>query len=184
MHFVGKKVVIRAIEREDLAFLRDLHNAPDVARTIEFAWPLSMAHQERFYERTITDGTTKRLVIEASGQGPIGYTGIWGIDWVDRRATNGIILGSKFRGQGYATDAIMTVARVAFDDVGLHRLDAEIYEFNEASVALYTRHCGWREEGRRREHVFRNGRFWDRILVGITATEYRAFCEERGYWKT
>jgi RimJ/RimL family protein N-acetyltransferase len=173
MLFVGRKVTLRAIERADLEILARFHNDPEVASSIEFAWPLSMASQERFFERVDRDERSKRLVVEARGEGVIGYTGLWGIDWINRRATNGIIIGRRdLQRRGYAKDTLMTIARVAFDELGLHRLDAEVFAFNEASLRLYVG-VGWREEGRRREHIYRQGRFWDSVLVGILATEYR-----------
>ena len=142
-----------------------------------------MAAQERFFERNVTDERSKRLVIETAEFGVIGYTGLWGIDWVDRRATTGIIIGRKeAQGKGYATDALWSLMRAAFEYVGLHRLDAEIFEFNERSLKLYVDRCGWKEEGRRRLHVFRDGRYWDRVLVGITADDYRELARSSGYW--
>lgn len=183
MNFYGKRVVLRAIERADLEALARFHNDPAIAGTLEFGWPISMAAQERFFERNAGDDRSKRLVIETKEFGVIGYTGLWGIDWVDRRATNGIIIGRpEAQGRGYATDAIWAVMRAAFDYVGLHRLDAEIFEFNQPSLKLYLGRCGWREEGRRRQHVFRDGRHWDRVLVGITRDEYRSKAEAEGYW--
>ncbi|MGM0577358.1 MAG: GNAT family N-acetyltransferase [Myxococcota bacterium] len=175
MHFVGRKVTIRAVEREDLPLLRDFHNDPEVGAMIEFSWPLSMGNQERFFERVTTDPNTKRLVIEVPDEGVIGYTGLWGIDWINRHAVHGVVIGRRdLQGRGYGTDAVNTMARVAFDHVNLHRLEAHIYAFNEASLKLYVDRCGWTEEGRRRESLYRAGRYWDTVIVGITAEEFRA----------
>jgi RimJ/RimL family protein N-acetyltransferase len=175
MNFFGERVVLRGIERKDLTLLAAFHNDPEVGKMIEFSWPISLEQQERFFERQVGDDRTKRLVIETTQEGVIGYTGLWGIDWIDRRATNGIIIGKKeARRKGYAVDALETIAGVAFDHLGLHRLDADIFEFNEPSRRLYIDRCGWTEEGRRREHIYRNGRWWDRILVGLTEAEWRS----------
>jgi RimJ/RimL family protein N-acetyltransferase len=183
MRFVGRKVTLRAIERQDLPMLAEFHNDPALADTIEFSWPISLHQQEKFFERASQDEGSKRLCIELPDQGVIGYTGFWGIHWIDRRATNGIIIGRKdLQRQGYGTDAIMTMLRVAFDHLNLHRIDAEIFEHNPHSLQLYVGKCGFREEGRRREHIFHRGRFYDRILVGITAAEYRKQVETTGYW--
>ena len=182
MRFVGRKVTLRGIEREDLPVLAEFHNDPALAETIEFSWPISLHQQAEFFERVSRDERSKRLCIEIPGQGVIGYTGFWGIHWIDRRATNGIIIGKDQQRHGYGMDAIMTVLRVAFDNLGLHRVDAEIFEHNPASLRLYVEKCGFREEGRRREHVFHQGRFWDRILVGITAAEYYEHARAIEYW--
>jgi RimJ/RimL family protein N-acetyltransferase len=150
---------------------------------IEFSWPIALHAQEAFLDRATADETTRRLVIQTEQDGVIGYTGLWGINWIDRRATNGIIVGkAEARRKGYAQDAILTLLRVAFCELGLRRIDVDIFEFNDASLRLYTERCGFKVEGRRRGHIFRNGRYWDRILVGITAEEYQAHVDRLGYW--
>lgn len=184
MHFIGKSITIRAIEREDLQELAAIHNDPEVGANIEFSWPISLASQTRFFERNDSNPNTKRLVVESPEDGIVGYTGLWGIDWIDRRATSGIILAKRFHGRGFGTDALMTLQRVAFEQIGLNRLDAIVYEFNVASLRLHIEKCGWREEGRRRQHIYRNGRFWDSVMVGVLSADYHEFVKRTGYWNT
>jgi RimJ/RimL family protein N-acetyltransferase len=171
----GDRVVLRAIEREDLELLQQFHNDPEIGAMIEFSWPLSMADQEAFFERQRGDQSSKRLVIDTPEHGVVGFTGLWGIDWIDRRAVNGIIIGkAEARRRGYAADALETIAAAAFEQLGLRRLDARIYEFNQASLHLYVDRCGWIVEGRQREWVYRDGKSWDAILVGLTASDFAA----------
>lgn len=175
MRLHGDRVVLRAIERQDLKPLMEFHNDPEIGAMLEFSWPLSTVDQEAFFERQRIDERSKRLVIETAEHGVVGYTGLWGIDWIDGRAVNGIVVGKKeARRRGYAADALDTIAAAAFDQLRLHRLDARIYEFNEASLKLYVDRCGWVIEGRQREWVYRDGRHWDLILVGMTASDFAA----------
>ncbi len=183
MHFVGKKVVIRAIERSDLTALAALHNDPELGANLEFSWPISLASQEKFFERLDTNPNTKRFAVHHPEEGIVGYTGLWGIDWIDRRATEGIIIDKRFHGRGFATDALMTLQRAAFEQIGLHRIDAMIYEFNTVSLKLHIDRCGFKEEGRRREHIFRNGRWWDTVMVGVLAADYNEFSKASRYWE-
>jgi RimJ/RimL family protein N-acetyltransferase len=182
-HFVGRFVTLRAIERPDLVALARFHNDPDVGAGLDFSWPISLESQERFFDRVDQDERSKRLVVEVPDHGVIGYTGLWGIDWINRRASNGVVIGRPdLQGHGYGTDTLMTIARVAFEELGLHRLDAEISAFNEASLRLYVGRCGWREEGRRRENFYRRGRYWDSVQVGILAAEYQEHATRTAYW--
>lgn len=174
MHFRGKLVNIRAIEQDDLGFIAAFHNDPEIARSLEFSWPISMEQQDAFLQRNLSDASTKRLIVETDAEGVIGYTGFWGIDWINRRATHGLIVGRKeLHGRGYGTDIVMTCARIAFEELCLNRLEASIFEFNHASLQVYLQRCGWVEEGRMRKCLYRNGRFHDVIRVGILADEYR-----------
>ena len=86
------------------------------------------------------------------------------------------------RGKGYGIDTVMAVMRYAFDELHLERLDGDIIEYNEPSMRLYVGRCGWKEEGRARRWHFRQGRYWDKIMVGVTRDDYAALVAANGYW--
>ncbi len=58
----------------------------------------------------------------------------------------GYYVGAAFANRGYMTEGIMVVARYAFTQMGLHRLEANIQPGNIASIAL-VRKCGFHREG-------------------------------------
>ena len=105
------------------------------------------------------------------------------LDWKNRHALHGMMLGSTQNcGQGFGQDTVMAIMRYAFDELGLERLDSDIIEFNIASLKLYIGKCGWIEEGRQRRWHYRQGRFWDRVLVGITRDDYASLIRKLRYW--
>ena len=55
--------------------------------------------------------------------------------------------------------------------MNLHRVDLQVFEFNERAIASY-RKVGFREEGRLRQHMYRDGRYWDIIHMGILRHEF------------
>lgn len=63
----------------------------------------------------------------------LGSISLVNIDWANRSAELGYWLLPEARGQGYATRAVRLVQRWAFDVVGLARLDAQVFDGNEAS---------------------------------------------------
>ena len=77
----------------------------------------------------------------------------------------GWVLHPDFAGRGYVTEAASAVLDLAFDSAGLHRVIAEYYSRNTASVAL-CRRLGMREQARfRRDMRFRS----DWADTGISA---------------
>jgi ribosomal-protein-alanine N-acetyltransferase len=58
----------------------------------------------------------------------------------------GYYIGAAFAGRGYMTEGIELVAKHAFSEMGLHRLEANIQPENLASIALVKK-CGFRKEG-------------------------------------
>ncbi|KAJ6780210.1 hypothetical protein PWT90_01937 [Aphanocladium album] len=92
----------------------------------------------------------------------------------------GIGIHKDFQGQGYGTEALNWVMDWAFNYANMHRLGLAVYEWNDAAFGLYKK-VGFREEGRRREALYKTGRRWDVIIMSILAPEWRQL---RGMDKT
>src|SRR5256885_16909300 len=60
----------------------------------------------------------------------------------------------------------------AFGTLGLHRIALYVFEFNERAIRAYQR-CGFVVEGRSRESIWRDGRWWDELAMSVLATEWR-----------
>ena len=184
MNVVGKSVTLRAVTRSDLPLLHEWGNDPSVWPHLGgWHFPTSPEWGERWFERIQTDTLNQRWAIETEAQGLIGTANLVEINWKDRNAFHGMMIGdSRNRGRGLGTDTIMAVMRYAFDELGLHRLDTTIIASNQPSYRAYVERCGWREEGRQRGWYYRGGRRWDRVLVGVTVDDYRELVERTGYW--
>jgi RimJ/RimL family protein N-acetyltransferase len=161
----GQKVVLRPVEESDVPRLQLWINDPEVIRgTLQYL-PRSESHEREWLERLQKDPSAIFLAIETLEGRHIGSTGIFGISWRDRTAHTGMMIGEKdCWGKGYATDAKMILLNYAFDTMNLRKMCSAALEFNQASVT-YNLHCGYREEGRRRQQYFRDGRCWDEIII-------------------
>ena len=60
----------------------------------------------------------------------------------------------------------------AFGTLGLHRIALTVFEFNERAIRAYRR-CGFVVEGRARESIWRDGRWWDELAMSVLASEWR-----------
>lgn len=134
--------------------------------------------------RTIScDSNNLRFVIETEKDGAVGLATLGPIDWKNKSAFHGIKLARlEHRSKGIGTDSVMALMRYAFDELGLHRIEGEWIKENTASKRLYTK-CGWKEEGTKRESVFKGGQFRDLTITGILASDYYKLIDELGYWK-
>lgn len=184
MNIFGKRIVLRALEMEDMALLHSWYNDPDLTAGMgDVHFPTSLAMQRQWYEHVKGDEGTVRLAVTLAGASEcVGLTGFWGIHWRDRRAENAVLLGERtLHGGGYGREVIATCARYAFEEMGLHRLDATILDTNIASQKVYES-CGFVKEGVQREHALRGGKMVNRIFLGLLASDYKVWCEESGYW--
>ena len=184
MNILGKKVVLTAIEKDDMSKLHLWANDPDIQRNIGgWHFPTNGNDQEKWFESLNINSKNQRFAIRASESGIIGTVSLVEINWKDRNAFYGITIGeSTNRGKGYAVDTNMAMMRYAFDELGLNRIDTTIIEYNLASINLFVHRSGWKQEGLQKEWYFRDGRFWDRLIIGITRAEYKEFISKNNYW--
>jgi len=73
--------------------------------------------------------------------------------------------------KGYASDAIKTLLRYYFEELGYVKVNAHVYAFNEGSIALHE-HLGFIQEGRIRNMIFTKGRHYDEYIYGLTNKEF------------
>ena len=174
MNIQGSKVLLRSIEREDLKQLNDWANNPEIQYLIGgWHFPTNMNDQEKWFSSLSCNSINQRFAIETPDLGLIGTANLVDIDWKNKNAFHGMMLGDKeMRGKGYGMDTVFTIMKFAFEELGLNRLDGSMISYNEASLKMYIEKCGWKEEGRQRNWYFRKNQFWDKVIVGITKEDY------------
>lgn len=184
MNLYGKKVLLRALEPEDMEVLRDIVNDPEIERLVGgWSLPVSKKQQLEWYENISNSNMNIRFAIETKEDGVIGMADLRILDWKNRVAFHGIKIGNKkFRGRGYGKDVVLTIMKYAFEELQLNRLDGTIIEYNIPSKKLYLEKCGWKLEGLRRQYVFKNNKYHDELIVGILRSEYFDFINKDGYW--
>lgn len=181
MNIIGKRVYLRAMEPEDMEMYREMTNSPEIERMLGgWSFPVSRKEQMAWYESVLNDKRHLRFtVVVKETEKPIGMVNLVDIDWKNGSAFHGIRLSAE-KGKGYGTDAVMALMKYAFEELRLIRLDTSIIEYNLPSQALYKK-CGWLIEGRKKKAYYREGRYYDMLLVGITEEEYYQTRERLGY---
>ncbi|HUQ60186.1 GNAT family protein [Lentzea sp.] len=122
---------------------------------------------EAYIQRTLNDPDRYTRAITEDGK----YLGevVLTINPDNRSAGMRIALWDGF-GKGYGTIAIRHVLDHAFTERGLHRVDLEVYDFNQRAIHVYSK-LGFREEGRLRDALLWDGVFHDAIVMSILSTD-------------
>ncbi|MFW9971053.1 MAG: GNAT family N-acetyltransferase [Candidatus Odinarchaeota archaeon] len=103
----------------------------------------------------------------------IGNCGLHKIDWKNRVAEAGILIGEKeYQNKGYGTEAMELLVEYGFNTVNLNRIELYTYEYNIRALKSYKK-VGFIEEGRKRQFMWSNGKYYDAILMGILAEEWK-----------
>jgi RimJ/RimL family protein N-acetyltransferase len=78
----------------------------------------------------------------------------------------GLAVHPDFRGRKVGDETARLIQRHLIDDLGFHRLQLEIYGFNERAQA-HAERSGFVQEGVRRKAYWRDGRWVDGVLFGL-----------------
>ena len=151
----------------------------EVTRYLRYRTPASAKQQEEWLEETARDEHTViwAIVLRDSGK-LIGNTALEKIDWRNRRAESGTVIGEKGEwGKGYATEAMRLRTGYAFRELGLEKVYTFVFLPNDASRQALER-VGYRQCGLHRRHLYLDGGWHDAWLGEILRDEWDALQEK------
>ena len=112
------------------------------------------------------------IVLSESGK-LIGNCGIRLKQDNDREADIGFELSPEFWGRGFATEAGNAMVEFGFSELKLHRISSWCIADNAASGRVLEK-LGLRLEGRLHQNEYFKSRWWDTLLYGLLAQDWRA----------
>jgi len=174
INFAGELVALGPIRRDLLPTFQRWINDFSVSRSLAlYPSPVSDGAEAAWYEAaTVGKDRPDFTIYERATMRPIGNTSFQKIDWVQRRAEWGILIGEgDARGKGYGTEAARLMLDYGFTALGLNSVCLDVYEYNIPAIKAYQR-AGFVETGRRRQARWYAGRFWDVILMDCLASEF------------
>ncbi len=182
MFLLGNKTNLRPVSREDIPKILVWINDPEVRQFVSSVVPTTQKFEEDWVDGLCKDKDNIVLVIVTKEGKAIGLMGLHRIDWVNRVATTGALIGDKeYWGKGFGSDAKMALLDYAFNTLNLRRINSDVIAFNERSLN-YSLRCGYQIEGKKRQAMFRHGKYWDRIELGLLREEWIPVWEK--YQKT
>jgi RimJ/RimL family protein N-acetyltransferase len=160
-------VSLRRARPEDVDFLLELMSHEDVEPYLAVIRPRDREGLAAEIERSQAEPQDfGRFVIEVDGQ-PAGLMGFQVANRRSRIADLGsLAVHPSFRGKRLADEAAQLLQRHLLDDLGYHRLQLEIYGFNERALA-HAERAGFIREGVRRQAYWRNDEWVDGVLYGL-----------------
>lgn len=104
---------------------------------------------------------------------PAGMCDLHDISHQDKRASLGYWLGDAFVGHGILPQALQQLLAIAFQQLGLHRLEIITAAANLRSCAVAER-MGFHQEGVLRGYLHIRDRFWDARIYSLLQGEWAA----------
>jgi RimJ/RimL family protein N-acetyltransferase len=160
-------ISIRRADSDDLDFLLELVNHADVEPFLGGRAGRDREALAGELERSAADPTAfGRFVIEVDGR----RAGAMGFEVANRRSRiahlERLAVHPDFRGQRVADDAARLLQRHLVEQLGYHRLQLEIYGFNERAQR-HAERAGFVREGVRRRAYWRHGEWMDGVLYAL-----------------
>ncbi len=174
VNIVGEAVALGPLRRDLVpVYARWMNDLAVVKNSGTPPLPMTIEREEGWYERAAkSDDTYSFTIYERAGWLPLGTTSLMGVDWRNRTAEFGILIGEATgRGKGYGTETARLLLDYAFTALGLHSVFLRVHEYNLAGRRAYEK-AGYREFGRRRQAQQMGGRLWDTIYMDCLASEF------------
>ena len=171
----GRTVILRRHRPEDFAAVARWYRDPELARLTRFhPGPVSDEEVRSYFNaRLISNDSFAYAILRSSDGALIGTTTFSQLDADNRSVLFHITIGEpEAWGHGFGTEATRLMVAHAFTRLGVHRVALSVFAFNQRAVRAYEK-AGFVIEGRAREAVWRDGRFWDEVHMGILADEWR-----------
>lgn len=177
-----ERLDLRPLTLDDFAAVHAYRCRPEVSRYL-YSGPFDEAASRDFVASRSTrttlresgDGLQLAVVVRDSGTLIGDVTFLWKSS---RQGRIGYVFHPGHAGHGYATEASRALLKLGFEELRLHRIQAELDGRNTASARLLER-LGMRREGRLRENSLLDGEWSDEVIYAMPAREWRAQQEER-----
>jgi putative acetyltransferase len=164
-------VEVRRARREDADFLLDLITDEDTR-------PFLGGRAGETYDEVVAEIDLSMtdpdafgwFVIEADGE-PAGSVAFHRVNERNRIAQAGrFAVHPSFRGRRIGIEAARAFQRHLLVDLGFHRVELQIYGFNERAIA-HAEACGYVREGVKRKAYLKNGEWQDAVLFSLLQEE-------------
>ena len=173
----SERLTLRPIHEDDLPDLYAVFADPDVMRYWSMP-PMRDMDEARAYlagiERNFAERTGfKWAITRRGGDRLIGTTSLFRLDGPHNTGEIGYALGSAHWGNGYAAEAVHRTCQFGFEQLGLHRIEADIDPRNAGSARTLER-LGFQKEGHLRERWIVDGEISDTAWYGLLSREWKS----------
>ena len=170
---------IRMIEENDLDFMLSLREAENTYKFLGTFCMLNHALQKKWFDSVIVSDSVRYYIFEKKSAidknevawHKIGLIRTSEIDYINRSICVGGDIAEAYRGNGYSKIMYDMLLSLVFDYYNMHRAWLYVMENNTVALNLYKK-VGFQEEGRQRKAIFRDGEYYDYIMMSMLVEEY------------
>jgi len=172
----GKLVGLRAVEREDLEILKQWRNIESFRRKFREVRELNLENQESWFEKSCVNNPNDFMftIVDIKSGEPIGACGLLYINWIIRSADFSFYIGKDelyIDNGGYAEEAARLLITYGFEELNLHKIWMELYEFDEKKITFFSEKFNFEEDGVLRDNCYTDNRYWNSHLLSLISNK-------------
>lgn len=166
-------IALRYMQPEDKEMVRSWRNSDAVSKYMHTSGDITPQEHTRWFDRVLADRTCKYWIVTFHGE-PVGVVNLYNIDLVNQRCYWSFYIGNiEMRGKGIGTFVEYEILRIVFEELKLNKLCGEILSWNEVILRIHDA-FGYRREGYLREHIIKEGKCFDVVVIGMLRREWEA----------
>ena len=168
----GDTIALRPIRAEDADALFPTDKTVDRLTGTHQTFTLEQVQAHYARVATADDRVDYAITLKDKPEIVLGEAVLNDFDLDNRSANFRIMLTRETHfGKGYGTQATKLIIAYAFEQLDLHRIDLEVYDFNPRAARVYEK-VGFVREGVRREALLWEGEYRDAIVMGMLRSDY------------
>ena len=145
-----KRLILRRISKKDASDLYEYAKNPDVSKYLTWSAHESLSYTSgyiKFLIKKYKKGEFFDWAIELKETKKfIGTCGFSVFDPLNKKVEIGYVLNPQYHNNGFATECVKRIIEYAFEELGIHRIEARIMDGNKASERVIQK-CGFTHEG-------------------------------------
>ena len=169
----------RKIKESDLKMIMDWRMFPEITKYLNTNPKLTMEGQYKWFykikaeeEKSIENGRKGFYWLLEVDEIPAGFVSLVNVDSTARKIETGVYIAVKEkRSMRLAIDIQWNLYDYAFEVLNMHKVCEEVFEANSAVNRILDM-CGSKREGVLRDHICKEGQYYNVVVRGILKEEW------------
>lgn len=164
--------ILRPIKENELEMIMNWRMLPEITQYMYTDPKLTIEDQRDWFYSLNKRNDIIPFMIEVD-KIPCGILNITNIDYINKRCSWGYYMAIKEKRSLQLAMALeWNLYDYVFDVLGMHKLEGEIFSFNKAVLRIHQM-CGSEIEGVLKDHIYKNGEFYDVTVTGILKEKWQ-----------
>jgi len=173
----GKQIGLRAVEINDLEYLKNWRNNTEFRKNFREVRELNSINQDNWFNKINSSPNDFMFtIVRLEDNKPIGACGLLYINWIIRSADFSFYIGIEdfyIDNLGLAKESAELLIKYGFNNLNLNKIWMELYEFDSKKLDFFKNYFSFKIDGKLRDNSFEDGRYFNSYIISLIQSEYK-----------